>query len=205
MKSLITTVLTSLKTRSDGRVTAGPGDLLQNEVQRQSEEKDCVPNVRNCSHAKKESSTTSNLSLSQCKDSSDGIPSSHDCLLVHQDGKSCALLATRKRQEEKMSEGKKYDDKKPALAYIPKAALEAEGKAFSYGAQKYNPFNYKNGIAVTRTLSAAMRHIIQFLAGEDFDRESGVHHLGCARANLAMALDTLENRPEFDDRFKGDR
>jgi hypothetical protein len=205
MKSLINIVLTSLKTRSEEPATDGLGDLLQNELQRQSEEKDYVPNVRQYSLAKKESSTTLTQSLSQCGVSGDGTNIVHDCSLVHQAGKSCALLATEKRQEEKTNVGKKYDSEKPALAYIPKAALEAEGRAFSYGAQKYNPFNYKNGIAVTRTLSATMRHIIQFLAGEDFDRESGVHHLGCARANLAMALDTLENHPEMDDRFKGDK
>lgn len=99
--------------------------------------------------------------------------------------------------------GLKYDDNKPPLAYIPKAALWAEGGAFAYGAKKkYEAWNYKNGIKVSRTLSAALRHIMQFLDGQDNDEESGVNHLGCARANLAMALDTLANHPEMDDRFK---
>lgn len=101
--------------------------------------------------------------------------------------------------------GLKHDQEKPMLAYIPKAALDAEGLAFAYGAKKYEPFNYRHGIAITRTLSAALRHIVQFLGGEDIDQESGVNHLGCARANLAMALDTLANHPELDDRFKGNK
>jgi hypothetical protein len=94
---------------------------------------------------------------------------------------------------------------KPPLAYIPKAALWAEGGAFAKGASKYGPWNYRNGLAVSRTLSAALRHISQFLEGEDVDQETGAHHLGCARANLAMALDTLANPPKLDDRFKGDK
>lgn len=120
-------------------------------------------------------------------------------------GKSSAPPVTMTSPSEKASfaEGVKYDDTKPALAYIPKAALYAEGEAFAYGAKKYEAWNYKNGLAVTRTLSAALRHIVQFLEGEDLDQESGVNHLGCARANLAMALDSLVNHPEFDDRHKG--
>jgi hypothetical protein len=102
-------------------------------------------------------------------------------------------------------EGLKFDTNsqdKPPLAYIPKAGLWAEGHAFAHGEKKYGSWNYKNGINVTRTCAAAIRHIIQFLDGEDFDKESFAHHLGSARANLSMALDTLENNPEFDDRYK---
>lgn len=127
---------------------------------------------------------------------------------------SCVKNVTEKSPNEKIASaegeamsnvGLKHDQDKPALAYIPKAALWAEGQAFSYGAKKYEAWNYKYGINVTRTLSAAIRHIVQFLAGVEIDVESGVHHLGCARANIAMALDTLENHPEYDDRFKGEK
>lgn len=110
------------------------------------------------------------------------------------------MVCTMEAQEP-AAKGLKYDSEKPPLAYIPKAALWAEGEAFAYGAKKYEPFNYKNGLAVTRSLSASIRHILQFLDGEDYDSESGVNHLGCARANLAMALDTLANHPHLDDRF----
>lgn len=116
---------------------------------------------------------------------------------------------TQQRPEPRMSNeksvGLKHDSEKPLLAYIPKAALDAEGKAFGYGARKYEAWNYRNGIAVSRTVSAALRHISQFLDGEDLDQESGAHHLGSARANLAMALDTLAHHPQLDDRFKGNK
>jgi hypothetical protein len=105
----------------------------------------------------------------------------------------------------KKPEGIKHDGEKPPLAYIPKAALWAEGMAFKHGALKYDKFNYKNGLEVTRTISAALRHIMQFLDGENLDEESGAPHLGCARANLAMALDTLANHPELDDRFRKEK
>lgn len=101
--------------------------------------------------------------------------------------------------------GTKHDSKKPPIAYIPKAGIYAEAEAFGFGAKKYASWNYKNGLEVSRTLSAAMRHILLFLDGEDLDKESNVHHLGCARANLSMALDSLEHHPEKDDRFKGSK
>lgn len=119
------------------------------------------------------------------------------------DFKSSAGVVTIGRLQTKESRGKKHDEEKEPLAYIPLAALKAEGSAFKHGAKKYDAWNYKNGIAVTRTVSAAVRHIYQFLSGENVDAESGAHHLGCARANLAMALDTLENHSNFDDRYKG--
>ena len=91
---------------------------------------------------------------------------------------------------------------KPPLAYIPKAGLWAEGHAFAHGESKYGAWNYKHGHKVTRTCSGALRHIIQFLDGEDFDKDSKAHHLGAARANLSMALDALLNHPKLDDRWK---
>jgi hypothetical protein len=113
----------------------------------------------------------------------------------------------------KETKGVKHDSDKPTLAYIPKAGIWAEGKAFAFGAKKYDSWNYKNGLDVIRTCSAAIRHIFQFLDGQDKDicdetcetecaKHSQVHHLGCAKANLSMALDTLENHPEFDTRHK---
>lgn len=183
---------------------------------------------------KTSSSITSNPLYSPTSDSPTGMSTSQDYTWARKDGQSYVLPVTElkpseseqsalkqddyveqmKEQFQKDQEivnklqgnkGLKHDGEKPPLAYIPLAALFAEGEAFKYGAGKYAPFNYKNGIAVTRTLSAALRHIVQFLNGEDVDAESGVNHLGCARANLAMALDTLANHPQLDDRFKGEK
>jgi Domain of unknown function (DUF5664) len=154
-----------------------------------------------------ETGTSSSITWSPLSES----PGQHNLLesmrlgfsATKQDLPSSAPNAIEQKQNEKTENvGRKADQDKPALAYIPKAALYAEGEAFSYGAKKYAAWNYKNGISVTRTLGAALRHLLQFLDGEDKDAESGTHHLGCARANIAMALDTLENHPSMDDRYK---
>ena len=102
-----------------------------------------------------------------------------------------------------MSIGKalKYDNNKPNLALIPKEAMWHMGQALAYGASKYGADNFKEGMQIRRSLAAALRHIYQFLDGENIDAESGCNHLGNAMASLAMACYTLENRPEFDDRY----
>lgn len=115
-----------------------------------------------------------------------------------------APLAMTQRPEEKMNEGKKYDSEKPAMALLSPKGLEEEAKGMTYGAKKYGMYNWRNGIVVTRYISAALRHIFAFLRGEDLDPESGVSHLGHAKCNLGMALQALEDNPKLDDRFKGE-
>jgi len=98
--------------------------------------------------------------------------------------------------------GKKFDGEKPNLALIPKEAMWMMGEAFSYGGKKYGEENHKQGLSIKRQLAAALRHIYQFLDGEDLDSESGLNHLGHALASVAMATYTFTNNQEFDDRFR---
>ena len=102
------------------------------------------------------------------------------------------------------TKGVKFDQNKPSMSSIPKEAMWELGGALAYGAKKYGDGNYRNGMLVSRQLSAAIRHIYQHLDGENNDPESGVTHLGHALASLAMACYTLKNHPEMDDRFKAD-
>ncbi len=96
--------------------------------------------------------------------------------------------------------GKKNDADKPLMALIPPIAEEELAKAFTYGAKKYGQWNWADGIALTRLMSAARRHMNAFMNGEDLDPESGNHHLGHAMASLAMALEIHVRKPEYDDR-----
>lgn len=91
---------------------------------------------------------------------------------------------------------------KPRLSLIPKVALWALGKALAYGEKHYGQYNFKKGIPVSILCDSALRHIHQFMDGEDMDVESQNLHLGNAMANLAMAIDMMENKKECDDRYK---
>jgi Domain of unknown function (DUF5664) len=102
------------------------------------------------------------------------------------------------------SVGVKYDDEKPMMALVPPLALQQIAMAFTKGAAKYGQHNYlKGGLAYTRMLSASMRHITAFIAGEDLDPETKVPHWACACANLMMMGEhVMRGNKKDDDRFK---
>lgn len=99
----------------------------------------------------------------------------------------------------------KYDSGKPALALIPKQAMYMCGQALAYGASKYGDHNFKLGMLNSRMVAAALRHIYQYLDGQDVDDESGLPHISHALASLAMLAYNMEKWPEMDDRFKHKR
>lgn len=101
----------------------------------------------------------------------------------------------------KKKTGKKYDSGKPKLSILTKESLVAEARAFEYGENKYKDRdNYKNGLAWTRVIDAALRHITEFNSKKDFDKESGLNHLWHAKACLAMLIYYYENKVGKDDR-----
>lgn len=101
-----------------------------------------------------------------------------------------------------MSGGQKHDNGKPPISLIPGIALELAAEALAYGAVKYSADNYKLGLKYRRLLDAALRHLLKFSDGEDFDKESGIHHIGHAIATLSMLTYQMQNHSNLDDRFK---
>ena len=67
----------------------------------------------------------------------------------------------------------------------------------------YGPFNWREGkVSAMVYLSAMMRHIGQFVNGQDCDGESLCHHLGHVMAGCAIVLDAAANGCLVDDRPK---
>lgn len=102
-----------------------------------------------------------------------------------------------------MSEGIKHDQGKPSISLIPSEAIEDIAKALTYGAKKYGVYQFRKGLAHTRLIDAAQRHILAHLKGEDIDSESGNTHISHAAASLCMLLFMMHHRPDLDDRWKG--
>lgn len=101
------------------------------------------------------------------------------------------------------SKSYKKSGNKPRLSLIPKEAIYAIGDGFTFGIKKHGLHRYKeSSITITELLDSSLRHTHQFLDGEDFDKESKVHHLGAAAVNLCMAIWLYYNKPKSDDRFK---
>lgn len=66
---------------------------------------------------------------------------------------------------------------------------------------KYGPFNWRQKkISSTVYYSAALRHLMAWYDGEDFDPDSGQHHLAHAAACCLMVLDVFETDKLNDNR-----
>lgn len=98
------------------------------------------------------------------------------------------------------NKGTKHDNGKADLSIVPIEAVEAMARAFTFGSRKYSRGNYKLGIESTRTLAAALRHIMAFCGKEENDPESGLSHLDHALAAIAMTVYNLKHNKQMDDR-----
>ncbi len=72
------------------------------------------------------------------------------------------------------------------------------------GELKYGPRSWRvDKIMARRYIDAAMRHMNAWAEGEEVAADSGVHHLGHARACLGILLDAQETGNLIDDRIPG--
>jgi hypothetical protein len=75
------------------------------------------------------------------------------------------------------------------------------GMGLKIGAQKYGPFNWRVEPVQGRVyLEAALRHLLLLLDGEDFDRDTGVHHGAFILSTVAIFLDSLVHGTQIDNR-----
>lgn len=102
----------------------------------------------------------------------------------------------------KLAEGVKLDADKPDVSLLSSTWVFAVARVMTFGKIKYAAHNWRKGIAISRLMSASLRHIFAFIGGEDKDPETGESHLAHASCCLMFALETMEQRPQFDDRFK---
>lgn len=104
--------------------------------------------------------------------------------------------------ENKPAVGIKFDKEKPDLSLIPLIAMIEEAKAFQVGEKKYGRYNYCLGHDAHQLAAAAMRHLMAWFDGEEFDPKDGQHHLGSVRACCAMILRQQELGTLRDNRYK---
>lgn len=91
--------------------------------------------------------------------------------------------------------------KKVPLHLVPPASVIYEALAFGQGAEKYGAYNWREKeVRATVYISAALRHIYAWFDGEENDHQSGLPHLGHAKACLGVIIDALETGNLADDR-----
>ena len=96
--------------------------------------------------------------------------------------------------------GVKHDGEKPAMGLLPPKALEEEAKVWTFGAKKYDAWNWTKGFKYTRIIGALLRHTTAIMRGEDVDPESGCLHAAHIRCCAAMLIE-FHGRKELDDRM----
>ncbi|MFU8837905.1 MAG: dATP/dGTP diphosphohydrolase domain-containing protein [Thiohalomonadaceae bacterium] len=103
-----------------------------------------------------------------------------------------------------MSQGRKDDSGKLPLDLLAYDALNGTARVLQFGAEKYAPRNWEQGIQYSRVFAALQRHITAWWMGEECDPETGLshlHHASCCvmflqayhERNMGAALDDRPN------------
>ena len=93
--------------------------------------------------------------------------------------------------------------KVPTLSVVPSVSLIYEALGMWNGAEKYGAFNWRDHpVLASIYVDAAFRHVMAWHAGEDTDPQSGMPHLGHAKACLGILADAFETGNLIDDRPK---
>ena len=93
-------------------------------------------------------------------------------------------------------------DNKVMMQLLPPLAQERIAEVFTFGAKKYDDWNWAKGMEYSRLYGALNRHMTAWYKGEDNDPETTKSHLAHAGCCIMMLLELSETRPDLDDRPK---
>lgn len=96
--------------------------------------------------------------------------------------------------------GKKHDQGKVQMDLLPVRFLEEVAGVLTFGAKKYDPYNWSKGIKFSRLFAALLRHVYAFWKGESNDPETGLSHLAHATCCLAFMFELMLIDKQWDDR-----
>lgn len=90
---------------------------------------------------------------------------------------------------------------KPGMQWLPWGPLQEVAKVLDYGAHKYGSrSNWRKGMKWMELAGSTVRHVSSWIKGDDFDAESGLHHLAHAVCDLLFLLEYHLNKVGEDDR-----
>lgn len=94
----------------------------------------------------------------------------------------------------------RFNEGKLRWSLVDFKSLEGMVRVLEFGAHKYDDHNWKKGLKTTEVFESLMRHLLAWHDGEDYDLESGLHHIDHVLCNAMFLKHMLMNKPEFDDR-----
>lgn len=93
--------------------------------------------------------------------------------------------------------------KKPRLSLVSPAGLVYEALAMQNGDDKYGAYNWREKkVKAMIYLDACMRHLLAWQEGEELASDSGIPHLGHAKACIGILIDAKETGSLIDNRPK---
>lgn len=111
-------------------------------------------------------------------------------------------LGTPRPKTEVPTRGLRYNKGKRRFDLIPPDALAVLADVLTVGSEKYAERNWEAGMPYKDALGSLERHLQDWKAGEDNDKESGLSHLAHVMCNAMFLLTwQLRNLGE-DDRVK---
>lgn len=94
------------------------------------------------------------------------------------------------------------DDGKLRFDLLPPEPIEALVGLYTTGSIKYSPRGWEEGMTWGRCFGALMRHAWKWLRGEDYDPETGAHHMIAVMWNAAALYTYHVRKIGTDDRSK---
>jgi hypothetical protein len=125
-------------------------------------------------------------------------------VLVEADAKPVVGQAFKPIPGDKRETGdrQRLDDGKSPFQYLPPEFLFALSDLYGAGAKKYAPRGWEKGMSWSRCFGALMRHAWKFWRGEDYDQETGAHHMVAVAWNAVAIYTYFVRGIGEDDRAK---
>lgn len=98
--------------------------------------------------------------------------------------------------------GMRYNANKRRYGLLDVGALSGIVAVLEKGALKYGDRDWEKGMPWTEVNESLLRHLVQYLGGEDFDKETGLLHIDHLATNVHFLQAYYRNKPQFDNRIK---
>ena len=92
-----------------------------------------------------------------------------------------------------LAEATKHDTSKVRMELLPMDVLEDVSRVLTFGAEKYDAWNWAKGMDWSRLYGACLRHLTAWRLSDEPDPETGLSHLHHALCCL-MFLSAYERR-----------
>src|SRR5690625_32211 len=94
----------------------------------------------------------------------------------------------------------KHDAGKVRMDLVPMEFVYGTAAALTYGAEKYEAWNWSKGLRKGRVMAALLRHAYAWLARQDLDPETNLPHTWHMAACLAMLIGCEARGTAIEDR-----